>query len=251
MSRWSWWALGAGAYVAFTLATFPAGTALRWLAPPGLAAAGVTGTLWSGAAASCSVNGFTVESLRWRVRPLPLLLGRVTAEIDARIPDGFVSGVVTASRSAVRFSDLRGATSLPALAGMLPIKGMRGQASADIAELALEDGWPTTVVGQLKLAGLETLPLIPDGSGSLLALGDYTVTFRPAPPGALAAEFVDNGGPLEVSGSLNMDDTRNYTLDALIEPRAGAPEALVEGLKVMTAEPDAEGRRRLSLTGSL
>jgi hypothetical protein len=48
-----------------------------------------------------------------------------------------------------------------------------------------------------------------------------------------------------------MDDTRTYSIDALIEPRAGAPESLVEGLKIMTAEPDAEGRRRLSLTGSL
>jgi general secretion pathway protein N len=251
MSRWSWWAVGFGAYVAFTLATFPAGTALRWFAPPELAATGVTGTLWSGGAASCSIAGFTAESLRWRIRPTSLLLGRVTAEVEARIPDGFVNGVVTATRSAVRFSDLRGATSLPALADVLPLKGMRGQASIALDELALENGWPSSIVGELRLAGLETLPLIPDGSGALLALGDYTVTFAPAPRGALAAQFVDNGGPLEVSGTLNMDDTRNYSIDALVEPRAGAPEALVEGLKIMTAEPDAEGRRRLNLTGSL
>jgi hypothetical protein len=107
------------------------------------------------------------------------------------------------------------------------------------------------VVGELKLAGLETTPLIPDGSGALLPLGDYTITFTPAPAGALAARFVDNGGPLEVTGTLNLDNTRTYALDALIEPRAGAPESLVEGLKVMTADPDAEGRRRLTLTGSL
>ena len=48
-----------------------------------------------------------------------------------------------------------------------------------------------------------------------------------------------------------MDDARTYAIDALVEPRAGAPEMLVEGLKIMTAEPDAEGRRRLNLTGSL
>jgi hypothetical protein len=251
MSRWSWWALGLGAYVAFTLATFPAGTALRWFAPPGFTAAGVTGTLWSGSAASCSVEGFTVEALRWRVRPTSFFLGRITAEVTARIPDGFVEGVVTASPSTVRFSDLRGATSLPALVNVLPLKGMRGQASVAIEELVLENGWPATIVGELKLAGLETAPLIPDGRGTLLPLGDYTITFQPAPPGALAAEFVDNGGPLEVTGNVNMDDTRTYTIDALIEPRAGAPESLVEGLKIMTAEPDAEGRRRLNLTGSL
>jgi general secretion pathway protein N len=251
MSRWSWLALGLGAYVAFTLATFPAGTALRWFAPPGLTAAGVTGTLWSGSAASCTVEGFTAESLRWRVRATSLFLGRVAAEVEARIPDGFVQGIVTVSPSALRLSDLRGGTSLPALVNVLPLKGMRGQASVALDELVLENGWPATIVGQLKLTGLETVPLISDGRGTLLPLGDYTVTFQPAPAGALAAQFVDNGGPLEVSGNLNMDDTRTYTIDALIEPRAGAPESLVEGLKIMTAEPDAEGRRRLSLTGSL
>jgi general secretion pathway protein N len=251
MGRWSWWAVGFGAYVAFTLATFPAATALRWFAPPGVAFAGVSGTLWSGGAVSFSAGGFTAEALRWRVRPAALVLGRISASVEARIPDGFVNGIVTASPASVRFRELRGATSLPALAAVLPVRGMRGQANVALEELVLEDGWPAIVVGELRLAGLETTPLIPDGSGSLLPLGDYTITFAPAPAGALAARFVDNGGPLEVTGTLDLDDRRTYALDALIEPRAGAPEALVEGLKVMTADPDAEGRRRLTLTGSL
>jgi hypothetical protein len=251
MSRWSWWAVGLGAYVAFTVATFPAGTALRWFAPPGVAFAGVSGTLWSGSAATCSVGGFTVEALRWRTRPSSLLLGRISASVDARIPDGFVNGVVTASPAGISFSELRGATLLASLAPLVPVRGMRGQASVALEELVLENGWPTSVVGELKLVGLETVPLIPDGSGALLPLGDYTITFLPAPAGALAARFVDNGGPLEVSGTVDLDDTRTYALDALIEARAGAPESLVAGLEVMTADPDAEGRRRLSLTGSL
>jgi general secretion pathway protein N len=251
MNRWSWWALGVGAYVAFTLATFPAGTALRWFAPPGAAAAGVAGTLWSGSAASLAVDGVTAEALRWRVRPLSLFLGRVSASFEARIPDGFVSGDVVASPGDVRFSALRGATSLPALSGVLPVRGMRGQASVALETLALEDGWPSVVVGELKVTGLEAPPMISDGSGALVGLGNYTITFSPAPEGELAASIVDDGGPLEVAGTATMDAARTYALDLLVEPRAGAPEMLVEGLKIMTAEPDAEGRRQLSLTGSL
>ena len=123
----------------------------------------------------------------------------------------------------------------------------------DILRIGISGSLPKLAqsVGQLRLAGLETAPMIPDGSNTLLPLGDYTITFAPAPPGSLAAQFVDNGGPLEVSGTVNVDNTRTYVLDALVEPRAGAPESLVEGLKIMTAEPDAEGRRRLNLTGSL
>lgn len=251
MGRWSWWAVGFGAYLAFTLATFPAGTALQWFAPPGVAFAGVAGTLWAGSAASCSVDGFTAEALRWRVRPASLFLGRVSADVEARIPDGFVSGNVAASPSSVRFTDLRGATSLPALAAVLPVRGMRGQASLALESLVLEDGWPSVAVGEVKLAGLEAMPLIPDGRGAFLPLGDYTVTLLPAPARELAARFVDNGGPLEVEGTASLNASREYAIDALIEPRAGAPEALVEGLKIMAAEPDAEGRRRLNLTGSL
>ena len=251
MPRWSWWAVGFGAYVAFTLATFPAGTALRWLAPPEVAFAGVAGTLWSGSAASCSVNGFTAEAVRWRVRPAALFLGRISANVEARIPDGFVSGNVTASPSSVQFSELRAATSLPALVGVLPVRGMRGQATVALDLLVLENGWPATAVGELKLAGLETLPLISDGSGAYVPLGDYTVSFVPAADGRLAATFVDNGGPLEVGGTASLDASRAYVIDALIEPRVGAPEMLVEGLRIMTAEPDAEGRRHLNLSGSL
>lgn len=251
MSRWSWCAVGIGAYIALTLATFPAGTALHWFAPPGVTFAGVAGTFWSGSAATCSVDGFTAEALRWNLRPTSLLLGRISVDVEARIPDGFVSGNITASPSTVRFSDLRGATSLPALVGVLPVRGIRGQASVALEELVLEDGWPAAAVGELKLAGLESLPLIPDGSGAYVPLGDYTVSFVPAPEGQLAATFVDNGGPLEVEGAVTLDAARVYTLDALVEPRAGAPEMLVEGLKIMSAEPDAEGRRRFNLSGSL
>ena len=251
MKRWSWLALGVGAYIAFTLATFPAGVALRWFAPAGVSFAGVAGTLWSGSAASCSVQGMSIDTLRWRVRPWSLFLGRVSANVEARIPDGFVSGDVTASPSSVRFSDLRAATSLPALGNVLPVKGMRGQASVVLAELVLENGWPAAAVGELKLAKLESLPLIPDGRGAYVPLGDYTVTLIEAPAGQLAAKFVDNGGPLEVQGTAKLDASRTYSIDALVEARANAPDTLVQGLNIMTAEPDAEGRRRLNLTGSL
>ena len=253
MSRRSWFALGLGLYVAFALAKFPAGVAVRWFAPPSVTFAGVAGTLWSGSAATCSVNGFTAEALRWRLRPTSLFLGRVSANVEARIPDGFVSGDVTASASSVRFSDLRAATSLPALAGVLPtvLRGIRGQASVALESLVLENGWPAAIVGDLKLAQIEAPPLISDGRGSLVVLGDYTVTFVPAPQGEILGNVVDNGGPLEVKGTVRLDTARAYTIDALVKPRTGAAAMLVQGLKVMTGDPDPEGRHRFNETGTL
>jgi general secretion pathway protein N len=251
MSRWSWLALGVGAYLAFTLATFPAATAIRWFAPPEVAIAGVEGTLWSGGVLSCSVGGFRAEAVRWRIRPWSLLLGRVTGAVEARIPDGFVSTQLTATPNRVRLDALRGATSLSALSGALPISGMRGQASLELDHLEVVDGWPTSIVGELRLAKLEATPLISTGSGALVALGDYKVTFTPASEREVAAEFTDEGGPLAVTGTVKLDAARAYTFDALIAPRPGADESLVQGLAVMSGEPDAQGRRRLTLTGTL
>jgi general secretion pathway protein N len=251
MNRWSWLALGVGAYLAFTLATFPATTAVRWFAPPEVAVTGIEGTLWSGGALSCSLGAFRAEGLRWRIRPWSLLLGRVAGTLEARIPDGFVSTELTATSSRVRFDALRGATSLSALAGVLPISGMRGQASLALDRLEVVDGWPTSVVGELRLADLEATPLISDGSGALVVLGDYKVTFTPAAEREVAAQFVDEGGPLAVTGTLKVDAARVYTFDALAAPRPGANEMLVQGLTLMGGEPDAEGRRRITLTGNL
>jgi len=251
-SRWSWLALGVGAYLAIALATFPAATAVRWLVPAGVAVAGVEGTLWSGSALTCSVGSFRAEALRWRVRPWALVLGRIDATLEARIPDGFFSSDVALSPNRARFSGLRAATTLSALAPLLPAaRGMRGQASLALESLELADGWPTSVIGDLTVASLEAPPLVPNGTGALLALGDYKVTFVPAPERALAARFTDTGGPLAVTGTVQLDAARAYTLDALIATRPGAAEALVQGIDIMTAEPDAEGRRRLTMTGSL
>lgn len=249
--HWWWLALGVGAYLAFTLSSFPAGTAVRWFAPPGVALNGIQGTVWAGGAQGGSIGGLPVQDVRWRLRPWALLTGAVGANVEARLADGFVSTAVTASQGRVRFTDLRGGTSLATLATVLPVRGVRGQVSVAMPAVEIENGWPSRVQGELKLAALEVAPFMPSGSNNMIGIGDYTVTFGEAPPRSIAARFIDNGGPLEVAGTLLVNASREYTLDALIKPRAGAPDALVEGLKVMTSDPNAEGRRRLTLTGSL
>jgi len=147
---------------------------------------------------------------------------------------------------------VRASTSLPTLRNLLPLAGMRGVAGLKLSTLDVDvaKGWPTKVVGDLTLAQLETPPLMPTGARRVVPLGDYVVHFLDG-ANAVNATFNDTGGPLEVTGTLALTAARGYTLDGLIKPRADAPQELVDGLQVMTADPDAEGRRRLMLTGSL
>jgi hypothetical protein len=251
LNRWSLLALGVGAYLAFTLSSFPAGTAYAWFAPEGVALAGIEGTLWSGRAAAGSVADLALRDVRWRVRPTRLLIGRLAADIEAQLSDGFLSARVSASPSRIALSEVRGTTSIPTLRTVLPVSGMRGEASVTLDALVLERGALTAVVGELRLAKLEVAPFVTSGSRELLPVGDYTVKFLDSAGQGVNASFADSGGPLEVSGTLVVDTQRSYTLDGLIKARPDARQQLVDGLSIITADPDPEGRRRLTLTGSL
>ncbi|HZF31176.1 MAG TPA: type II secretion system protein N [Gammaproteobacteria bacterium] len=249
-----WWplALGVGAYLAFLLVSFPASTALRWFVPGEVKVSGVQGTLWSGRAAALSVGQIPLQDLRWRASPWPLFTGRLSADVEARLADGFLSAHVSASPSRVRLSDARFAASLPTLQTLFPLGGTRGQATANLSMLELAGGWPTTVVGELRLAKLEVPPFVRNGAAQLIPLGDYLVRFElPAGKQGVAATFNDTGGPLEVSGTLGLQPTRVYAIEAFITPRAEASPDLVQGLSIMTQDPDSSGRRRFMLSGSL
>jgi hypothetical protein len=249
---WHWIAVGVGAYLAFTLSSFPAATAYAWFAPPSVRLAGIEGTLWSGRAAGGSVADLALRDVRWRVHASQLLLGRVSADLRAQLDDGFVSTQVKATRGRVQLSDVQASTSLPTLRNVLPVAGMRGVASLKLGTLDLDvaKSWPTKIIGELTLAQLETTPLIPGPRGKLVPIGNYVVRFVDG-TGGINATINDTGGPLEVSGTLTLDDKRAYVLDALIKPRADAPQELVDGVKALTEDPDAEGRRRLKWPGTL
>jgi general secretion pathway protein N len=250
---WHWLAVGVGAYFAFTLSSFPAATAYRWFAPAGVRLAGIEGTLWSGRAAGGAVDELALHDVRWRVSAWQLLLGRIAADLRAQLDDGFVTAQVKATRRRVQLSDVRASTSLPTLRNVLPLAGMSGAASLRLSTVDLDvaKAWPTKIVGELTLAQLETVPLISAGPrGRLVPLGNFIVRFVDG-AGGINATINDTGGPLEVSGTLALDAGRAYKINARIKPRADAPQELVDGLNAITADPDAEGRRPLTWSGTL
>lgn len=250
-NKWSWLALGAGAYLAFVIASFPAAVAYRWLAPPELRLAAVDGTVWSGTAALGSVPGLPLRDIRWTLSAWPLVLGRAAASFEARLADGFVRGDAVATMSRVVLSNLQTSTRLQTLAGLLPVSDTGGLVSVDVSEIELEDGWPVRLLGTLRVSELEVAPLLPTQSGGLIALGSYEIDFVEAAEGELQGSLVDRGGPLEVSGRIALGLDRSYVLEGLVRARPEASEDLVRGLEIMTGEPDSQGRRPFNLTGSL
>lgn len=250
-SKLSWLALGVGAYAAFALARFPANAAYRWFAPNELQLTGVSGTVWSGQAALGAAAGVQLRDARWRLNPGSLLLGRVNVDFEARLADGFVSGNLVATASRLRISDLAASTSLQTLSSLLPIYEIEGQVSLSLDRLVIEDAWPVAAVGDLRVAGLEAPRFPPQPGAAMIRLGSFRAQFTEQPEPGIVAMLTDTGGPLEVEGSAHLETDRSYLLDGLVRARPEASAELLQGLAIMTSEPDRQGRRSFTFPGTL
>jgi hypothetical protein len=254
--RWSWLALGLGAYIAFTIAQFPAATAYRWFGgfASDLRLAGISGTIWNGEAALGSVPGLPMHDLAWRLGAAPLLLGRAAVDFDLRLADGFVRGHLDASPRTLAFDGVQAATSLTTLGTLLPLQGARGMVSLAIDELAIRSEWPVAADLLLRVRQIEVPPLAPGGTPGLVPLGDYEVSNVEIAERRLSADLRDTGGPLEVVGTvaLALAEARTLagavpTFDGRVRERDSLPEALRQPLDFLTVERDAEGWRTLDL----
>ncbi len=252
IGKFAWLALGAGAYLAFLVATLPAGIAASWLAPDQVSVSSPTGTAWNGQAAAASVPGLTVTDVRWRLKPLGLLLLRASGDIEFRLADGFGSTEFSAGPGGnVDLTDVRFASGIPTLAGVLPVYDTRGQVSATLDRLEIADGWVNNAVGEVRVADLEVEPIVPTGTPGRIALGNYEAVLSSADGGIIVADLNDAGGPLEVQGELRLQPDRNYEFSGRLRPRDDAPQSLRQGIELMAGLPDAAGMREMTLSGSL
>lgn len=248
---YSWIALGAGVYLAFVLNLFPATMAHRWFAPDTLRLAGIEGTLWSGSASLGSIGDIGLHEIRWQLRPWALLSARVRGQFQTRFADGLLTTDVEATLSRTTLRNLRASASLGAFQNMLPLGGIEGFLRADFTELEVVYDWPATAVGEMRLGELAVPPLIPVPGRELIMLGNYVIRFPPLSSSGVVGRFEDQGGPLEVTGTLHLSDGRAYVIEGTARARTNAPPELSQGLELMTAPPDASGQRAFSFTGSL
>ena len=241
-----WIALGAGAYLAFAAAIFPADVAYRWFAPGEFRLSGVQGTVWSGSAALGSAGPLGFHGIQWRVRPWTVLLARPGGSFETGLGDGFLQADVRVGPGAVSLTGVRASCSLSALAPALPIAGIRGQVSLELAELAVRDGWPASADGLLRLGRITVPSLV---GGDPIVLGNYNVTL--SGDDGLQGMFEDRGGPLQVRGSASLTAAGEYEIRGAVRARPEANAALTRGVELLTGDPDDAGMRAFSFTGTI
>jgi Type II secretion system (T2SS), protein N len=241
---------GLAAFVLSLVLLIPASLLAPLLAKSGVVTSGITGTIWSGSARSLAAGPLRFHQLRWQFAPLRLLRGELGVHLDAQLPEGFFAGNVSRSPSGrLVIRDIEAALPLRALsAGMASMTG-NSQLGIRMQQIAWRDGWVETAIGTVQLS--EVVLPIPVLAGRTPA-GNYIVSFDSeslAPGAPLTGKLADGGGPLEISGVLNLSPPRNYELAATVKARDGAPAELVTILQ--SAGPrTAGGGREFSLAGS-
>lgn len=249
--RWSLLALGFGVYLAVAVGSFPASLAYRWFGPEPLRLASIEGTIWNGRAAHGAVAGLPFADLRWQLHPAALLTGRISLTAESRIADGFANASVEAAKGRLELRDVRASLRLESVRSVLNLGAVQGDLSVALDRLELSGGLPVVAEGRLTLGNLVAPPLFPTPGVTSIPLGNYRAELTAGDQPGIVATVTDEGGPLELAGRVMLAPDRSFTLDALIRPRPEAPAVLVEGLELVTGEPNATGHRKFVQQGTL
>jgi hypothetical protein len=133
-------------------------------------------------------------------------------------------------------------------------RGWRGQASGELTELHLVQGWPEALRGTLELDELVAPPPrnAPVGSfqAEFPAPNPRQSLSVPADPANLTAAVRDKNGPFAVDAQLTLSRARNFALEGTLQPRGPVPPAMERSLQLL-GPVDAAGRRQFSVGGSL
>lgn len=239
-------------YLVSLLVLLPAEPVLEWGAPrlqeQGLtvAASGLEGSVWSGEAATLSVNEAPVGRAEWDLSPWSMLLGRIGAHWRVQPQGGYLSGDLTATAGQLRLTDME---------GRLPAAQVMGYAPALPVQI---EGEISTRMERLVLSGTA----IGEASGTLvwhdaavtspmeMPLGDLRVELSTAADGNIVGDVGDAGGPLEVAGEVVLSPEGTYRLELNLGTRSGASQELEQALG-MLGRPGPGGKHRLTYSGRL
>ena len=248
MSRSSRWLVAAGviAFLLVIVANVPASFAARWL-PAGASVQSLSGTVWNGQARILRVAGIEIEKLTWRLHPLPLIAGRVSAAVEATRPGSEARAEVVAGRGRrLEARHLFAEFDAAALTGRALPAGWAGPVRLRFERIVVENGWLSAIRGSIETGQLS-------GPSNVQAyLGSYRLDFgddATASPGVVVGHFRDTGGPSEISGTLRLTPDRRAVLSGWVRARPGAPPAVVQDIASLP-QSDPQGRRLFSFETS-
>jgi general secretion pathway protein N len=242
--------LGLLAYTVFLVLLCPAGLLIEQLAQrlPGFSAQSVQGSAVQGTAQSVQLSATArLEAIAWRLRVLPLLLGRIEYDLQLTAPELNLRGIAGLGLDRqFRIAALNGQLPLPraiALAGRPP-PPLNGMLELENVGLSLNrDYRPTEAGGLIRLHNLST------SFGTPLSLGNFEIQLQ-IQASALIASIQDQGGPLQLNGNLTLDPDGRYRFTAQAAPRDQDNRELYQALSLL-GRPGGNGKWTFDFAGNL
>lgn len=206
------------AYIVFLTVTFPADRAYALLQnrmPRGVHLYDVHGSVWDGGAGVAQIGRYRLAPLHWEYRPAGLLSGRVDVKFSFDAGPNHASAVVGVYRDGdIRLSHVRVHTPAAELvkALRLPIVQVKGDFSARLAALTVENHRLQSLVGTVTWAGAEvTRP-------RSYVLGGLEADFK-TEGGVVKGTLHDKGGPLQLQGLVTVKPDGSYQVNADLKNR--------------------------------
>ena len=238
--------LGAGAYLVFLVATFPAQYLVNHLAKsePQLQLTGVTGTLFSGSAAEVRYEGAALGSVGWRfdwLAPFTLSFGY---HFDLTAEDRALHGRVDLGLGRIYLRGLEGRVPVSTLEHWLPIPpdSATGYLSLHLDQLVFKGG---RLIGAQGSVDLDEAVLKWPAAASL---GSFHMDLSPSPGGGFQAAIADAASPLKLRADLSFSPEGVYHLRGTLSAR-DAGDSATRNLLANLGRADSTGQYPFDFKG--
>ena len=240
-------ALGLLAYLLFLVWTFPADRAVALLRPqiPQLQMSGITGTVWSGRAATLHYQNQRVSRLTWQFRPLTLFKaqptftitfngeGRTgTANVGIR-PDGTL--VIEEANAQLPMAELSQQLGIPISLG--------GAVNVAMDKITINNNFVQSAEGKLQWRDASMTASI------LQKLGNFNVQISTEDAG-IKALINDESGPLQLDGTARLINDGSYQFSAKAAVR-DAQQTLLQQVLRAAGRQEPDGRTLIEYHGRL
>lgn len=251
MKRWQIISAMIGGYIFSLIANVPASHVLGYLQRHGtlpVNISGVDGSIWLGHADKLSWPGKpNLENLDWSLNPFALLMGRLSASINATIQKHPVSGDVSKHfiGGDIYLSDVT--TKIPAktLQQLLdiPFGELDGDVEINLDSAQFKPNLAPIIEARIfwqhaKLTLEQTIDM-----------GQINITVAPNKTNQTTIGLTNSGGDLSLSGDINIATDRGYVLNMNLKPKEATGD-VAQSLNLF-AQRQADGSYKFKQNGNL
>ncbi len=238
------------AYLVFLIALVPAAPVLALVQNyvPAFSVQGVSGSLWTGKAATISINHqHTLTSNSWQFNGWRLFLGELSLDLTSQYQQRLLSTELALQLSGqLTARDIKASISAATLAQLaqLPLAELGGEISLQFERLVWKASQVPRAIGILRWHNASiTVAETAD-------LGNVSIVLTEGVAQPVLARISNQGGQIKLDGEANVGEDGEYHAQLTMLPNSDASANIRNSLG-MIAKPKPGGRYQIDHSGNL